>query len=126
MSVFLQPLEYLSVWEYCVSTESELRDKSHDTIHSYICRAEARIRERIELESEVPYEIKQATVLVTDRIYSDSLKQFSKKEVIEEKDENHTRKYQIMEDKDIFSWEVADLIRPFLKIGKTKARFYRT
>ncbi len=128
MDLFLQDLIYISLDEYKQSSNSELKNDGDDTkIQKFIAKAESKIKQLVEdFEPEVPLEIKQATVLLTDCLYSESLKVIKDKEIIEEKDENHTRKYQLLEKVDCMWWEVADLIKPYLKTQTSWARFYRT
>jgi hypothetical protein len=61
-------------------------------------------------------------------LYNESVKVVKDKEIIEEKDENHTRKYKLAEKVDCMWWEVWELIQPYLKTKKvsTGAKFYRT
>ncbi len=123
MNVFLQDLEYITLEGYKESSKSELIDSDDNDIIMFIVKAESKIREKVEFDGDVPIAIQQATVLLTDRLYEDSLIDFNKKELIEEKDENHTRKYQVMYRADSMKWDIWDLLRPYLK---SRGKFYRT
>ena len=135
MSVFLQDLIYLTIQEYKDSSTSELITKTDDEIQIMIWKAEDKIKTKIvytlpELIVDVDVEIKKATVLVTDCLYKVEIQAISTwKELIEEKDENHTRKYQITWEvistsEECMSGDVANILKPYLKY--TGARFYRT
>lgn len=135
MNVFLQELIYLTIQEYKNSSTSELTNKTNDEIQIMIWKAEDRIKAKInyelpELIADVDIEIKKANVILTDCLYKVENQTISNwKELIEEKDENHTRKYQITWDtistsEECMSWDVAEILKPYLK--PTGARFYRT
>ncbi len=128
MNLFLQDLIYIRLDEYKSSSNSDLKTKEDEEIQIFIAKAESRLKQIIQFEWETPIEIKQAVVILTDCLYIESLKVVKDKEIIEEKDENHTRKYQIMKKQDCMWWEVWDLIKPYLKTQKSVswAKFYRT
>lgn len=122
MSIFIEDLKYLTIAEYKSSSSSDLVSKTDDEIQIQIWFAEKYVSDFINedlLEKDIdwnliiPLAIKQATSLITDCLYSESLKVVKDKEIIEEKDENHTRKYQINENKGCMSDKILLLLKPY-------------
>lgn len=129
MNIFLQDLIYITLQEYKTSAYSQLKNSDdNEKIQVFISKAEQKIKNVITFEWDTPIAIKQATILLTDCLYNESVKVVKDKEIIEEKDENHTRKYKLAEKVDCMWWEVWELIQPYLKTKKvsTGAKFYRT
>ncbi len=135
MSVFLQDLIYLTIQEYKDSSASELTTKTNDEIQIMIWKAEDRINAKINYTTpsdiaDVDVEIKKATVILTDCFYEvENQTTKSWKELIEEKDENHTRKYQIIWDtvltyEKCMSSEIEAILKPY--ITSSYPRFFRT
>ena len=129
--LFAVELKFISVEDFKESSTSDLASQSDEVITKYISLAENTICERYTVPEVIPEVIpdafKQSTVLVAECLYNKDSE--SSKTLVEEKDENHTRKYQVISTevwKNCLAWLVSTILKDYKDPAKALNSFYRT
>lgn len=122
MNIFLQDLIYLTIQEYKDSTTLGLSLCWDEDIQILIWKAEDIIKWKIVYDdiliADVDNNIKKAVVLLADCLYGVENQAINSKDIVEEKDENHTRKYQINKNQTVdgcYTWTIQDLLSPYIQ-----------